>query len=323
MTQEAFIARRAASWERLERLLAGKRSVFRAQAAAFPEAFRELAQDLNSARAQAFDPALVDRLDRLVLSCHQRLYGARSFSPRAAWDFLARGFPRALRARWRSFLVASLIFYGLAAFSAGLVLVHPEAVGDFMPLGQARQVEEMYDPANEHFLQPREASGDADMFGFYIYNNISIAFRTFAGGILAGIGSLFFLGLNGIFLGAVAGHLTNSGFASTFFPFVIAHGAFELTAIVISAQAGLLLGWRVFVTRGMRRSDALREGGREALPLVAGAAVFLFAAAVIEAFWSSRHEFPLSLRLASGGLCWLAVILYFALAGRAGKDAPR
>ena len=42
----------------------------------------------------------------------------------------------------------------------------------------------------EHFLKERPDS-DMLMFGFYIYNNIGI-FRTFAGGIVGGLGSVFF-----------------------------------------------------------------------------------------------------------------------------------
>ena len=68
------------------------------------------------------------------------------------------------------------------------------------------------------------------MFGYYIKNNIGISFRTFAGGMLFGLGSVFFLVYNGLAIGATAGHLTQAGFASTFYPFVAGHGSFELTA---------------------------------------------------------------------------------------------
>jgi uncharacterized membrane protein SpoIIM required for sporulation len=157
------------------------------------------------------------------------------------------------------------------------------------------------------------------MFGFYIYNNMSIAFQTFSSGILAGFGSLLILCMNALFLGAVAGHIINKGFGSTFFPFIIAHSAFELTAIVLSAQAGLLLGYRLFFTRGLSRSVSLRLAGRTALPLISGAALMLLIAACIEAFWSSHHEFPAALRYGSGVFFWILLLLYFLLAGREKK----
>ena len=53
----------------------------------------------------------------------------------------------------------------------------------------------------------RNAGTDWMMFGVYIRNNIGIAFQCFAGGLFAGLGSLFFLAFNGAFSGALAGYL--------------------------------------------------------------------------------------------------------------------
>jgi len=174
----------------------------------------------------------------------------------------------------------------------------------------------MYSPDGAHFLAPRDVSSDADMFGYYVYNNVSIAFRTFAGGILAGIGSLVILCFNGAFLGIVAGHIINAGFTGTFFPFVIGHSSFELNAIVLAAQGGLLLGYRLFFTGGLSRAASLRLAGKTALPIITGAGLMLLLAACIEAFWSSRHDFPVVMRYAAGIVGWVLVIFYFIFAGR-------
>ena len=64
----------------------------------------------------------------------------------------------------------------------------------------------MYDPANKR-LGMREADTSLLMFGFYIWNNVRIGFQTFAGGLLVGVGSIWFLGANGVIIGAVAGYL--------------------------------------------------------------------------------------------------------------------
>ena len=61
----------------------------------------------------------------------------------------------------------------------------------------------------------RGADDDWQMFGHYIRNNIGIAFQCFATGLLAGLGSLFFLVINGVMIGAVAGYLTARGLATT------------------------------------------------------------------------------------------------------------
>jgi uncharacterized membrane protein SpoIIM required for sporulation len=153
------------------------------------------------------------------------------------------------------------------------------------------------------------------MFGFYIYNNISIAFWTFASGSIIGAGSLFFLAFNGICMGAAEGHIINVGFKETFYSFVSGHSSLELTAIIFSAAAGLLLGYRLFITKGLSRGASVREAGKTALPIMGGSAIMLVLAAAVEAFWSSRHEIPPMIHYAAGALVTLILILYFLFSG--------
>jgi uncharacterized membrane protein SpoIIM required for sporulation len=129
------------------------------------------------------------------------------------------------------------------------------------------------------------------------------------------------LAFNGIFLGAAAAHIINKGFEDTFFSFVIGHSGFELTAIVLSAQAGLHLGCRFFVTRGLSRGESLREAGKISLPVISGAALMLVMAAIIEAFWSSRHDLPRELRYGAGFFFITVIAVYFLFAGRRKKTA--
>ena len=316
MTQQVFVNRREKSWNEFEETVRGGRGKLKAGAPRFPLGYRELTQDLNTARAHGFDPSIIERLNSLVLEGNQILYTKRSWSVKILADFVLRIFPGAVRSQWRSLGASLLIFYGLAFFFGFICVRHPPFVHQLLGENTVNELERMYDPSSPHYLTPRDVSSDADMFGFYIYNNISIAFRTFAGGILAGIGSLVILCFNAVFLGAAAGHIINEGFGGTFFPFVVGHSGFELTAIVLSAQGGLLLGYRLFITRGLSRSASIKAAGKTALPIIAGAALMLVLAACIEAFWSSRHELPLSLRYGAGAALWALVIFYFVFAGR-------
>jgi uncharacterized membrane protein SpoIIM required for sporulation len=319
MTQRSFVSRREAFWNEFESLVRGGRKNLKRRAAWFPRGYRELTQDLNTARAHGFDPSIIDRLNYLIQEGNQLLYGQRSLSFRSVADFILRTFPRTVRSQWRSLGAVMLIFYGLAFFFGYLCVRFPKMVHELLGNWEMMNLESMYDPESSYYLSPREVSSDADMFGFYIYNNISIAFRTFAGGILAGIGSLLFLCFNGVFLGAAAGYIINLGYGSTFFPFVIGHSSFELTAVILSAQGGLLLGYRLFFTRGLSRAASLKGAGKTVLPLISGAALMLVIAASIEAFWSSRHTLPLELRYGAGAALWVLLLLYFILAGRKEK----
>jgi uncharacterized membrane protein SpoIIM required for sporulation len=316
VNEQTFIRGRKKFWDEFEGVVNGGAKEIRAYARRFPRSFREITQDLNTAKAHGFDPALINRLNYLALEGNQILYGGRTWSLKEAAGFVFRTFPQTVRAHWRGLGITHLIFYGFGLFFFFLCLHFPSFVYEIMPETQVTELENMYNPQSKYYLTPRDVSSDADMFGFYIYNNISIAFRTFAGGILAGAGSLLILCFNGIFLGAAAAHIVTRGFGSTFFPFIIAHSAFELTAIVLSAQAGMLLGFRLFVTRGLSRRASIRKAGKTAVPLIAGSALLLVLAAVTEAFWSSRHLMPPAVRYGAGIAAWVLAAGFFTFAGR-------
>ena len=61
--------------------------------------------------------------------------------------------------------------------------------------------------------------------------------------------------------------------ADNFFEFVKGQGPFELTAIALSAGAGLRLGMGLFHTKGLSRVDSVREAGRQSIPVMAASAV--------------------------------------------------
>ncbi|MDR1390154.1 MAG: stage II sporulation protein M [Treponema sp.] len=316
MTQRTFIQKRRQDWQELEQIISGGKTRLYKNAAWFPPAFRRVSGDLNMARSHGFDPALIERLNRLTMEGNQLLYARAPLSPVHFLYFLFRRFPRAVRKQWRGFWACFFLFFGIAVLSALVCIRFPDFVYELLPKSTAMQLEEMYDPAAEHFLTPRNVSGDADMFGYYIFNNVSIAFRSFAAGVIAGIGSLFVLAFNGMFVGAAAGHLINRGFAETFFSFTSGHSAFELTALVLAAQGGLLLGYRFFFTQGRSRGASIREAGKTALPIIAGAAIMLVIAAAVEAFWSSRHEIPPFVHYVFGAVTTILVASWLLFGGR-------
>ncbi len=321
MSQQQFVARGRARWVAFEAMLSSTEMGRRRNAAdldEFPHLYRLVARDLAVARARQFDAHVVDRLNQLILRAHQKLYTPYRPTWRRFIDFLVRDFPAAVRREARLVGLCHLLFYGAAAGFLLLVLWQPDAVYALIDPYEVRKLEAMYDPAAEHFLRPRPEDQDTAMFGFYIFNNVSIAFRTFASGVLLGVGSLAMLLFNGLFFGAVAGHLANVGFADTLCAFVIGHGSFELTAVCLSATAGLRLGWAVISPGPYSRGAALQRAAHTGVPVLYGSAVMLFIAAGLEAFWSSSVSIPPVVKLGVGCLGWLLVAAYFLWVGPRG-----
>jgi uncharacterized membrane protein SpoIIM required for sporulation len=154
------------------------------------------------------------------------------------------------------------------------------------------------------------------MAAFYIYHNTGIGFRCFAMGILL-VPGIFETFWNALVLGAAFGHMGRPEVAqgANFFNFVTAHGPFELSAIALSAGAGLRLGMGWLRTGGLTRSASLMKTAVEAAPLMMVAALLFFFAALIEAFVSpSALPYPVKAGVAvaaSGMLMFYLVVLGF------------
>jgi uncharacterized membrane protein SpoIIM required for sporulation len=87
-----------------------------------------------------------------------------------------------------------------------------------------------------------------------------------------------------------------------------------LTAIVLSAGAGLRLGFSWVITNGLNRFDALRKNGREAMPIMGAAMVMFFLAALIEGFLSPSG-LPYSVKAATAIISSCMLAFYFGVLG--------
>ncbi|HYN77242.1 MAG TPA: stage II sporulation protein M, partial [Lamprocystis sp. (in: g-proteobacteria)] len=308
MRQEPFESAKAADWDQYRQLLAGLegRATVDLAMADFPALYRRVCADYALSRTRRYSPGLIAELHELVRRGHRCLYRRRPALLGPTLDFMAGGFPRTLRRHARvAWLAGALLFLPMAIMGVACGR-DGELIHSLLDGAAVAEMESLYGPANQRPGRgaARQADTDLAMFGFYVSNNIGIGFRTFAAGILLGLGSVVILVFNGLTIGATAGHLTWLGLGSTFWPFVSGHGPFELTAIAISGAAGLLLGQALIAPGRLTRLAALRANARDAVVLVGGAALMLLLAAVVEAFWSASGA-AAGVKYAVGVLGWV------------------
>ncbi|WP_131668931.1 stage II sporulation protein M [Psychrobacter pygoscelis] len=284
----------------------------------FIQLYRIICQHYALAKQRHYSPQLVQYLNELVVLGHQELYQRDSHIWTRIYRFFTYTFPVRLRSHSGLLLLSLLCFLIPAILMAWACYEHADMLYSIMPSEQVRQMEEMYNPANDMIGRDSSRRSDTDiaMFGFYIYNNIGIDFRIYGMGIFAGIGTLLSLLYNGLVIGGVAGHLSGLGFSETFWPFVATHSSFELTAAVISGAAGLRLAQSLFMPGNFKRIDAFKIAGKQSIELLIGAATMTFIAAFIEAFWSSSSIIPAFVKYTVAAISWLAVLSYLYLAGR-------
>jgi uncharacterized membrane protein SpoIIM required for sporulation len=277
--------------------------------------YRRACEHLALARARAYPAYLLDRLERLTADAHQVIYQRRELGAASFWRFATYEFPTAVRAA-AHYVWLSVLLFGGPLFAIGLlVYFRPELILSLVDAKTAASFEEMY-TQSDAVGRTRDAGGDWIMFGYYIRHNIGIAFQCFAGGLFAGVGTIFYLAYNGAVIGGVAGYVTEKGLGEAFYSFVVTHGAFELTAIVLAGAAGLKLGHSLVAPGRRSRADSLVAAAQECVVLVYGVTAMLIVAAAVEAFWSSARWLPSTVKYSAAAVCWLGVIAYLALQGR-------
>lgn len=320
MNKRQFLKDRTGQWKRFEYMLSrhtqtGGRKMRSKEVLEYSRLFRELSNDLAIIRSRGWGEQLESYLNSLVARGHNLFYSAPPGGLRTVAKFLASGFPNLFRKYLGYMLAGTLLFYVPLIITWVLVQNNPDVGPLFVPKASLDGARMMYayDP-DEVDAQPNDSR--AEMGGFYVWNNVGIAFRCYVGGIMCGIITVYLMVFNGAAIGTTAGYVIAGGGSKSFLSFVISHGSFELTAICIAGGAGLMLGNAILHPGQRTRQEALRVIGFESVKLALGAGAMLLIAAVIEGFWSPPNGIHSSVKFVVGGVLWAAVFAYLGLAGR-------
>jgi uncharacterized membrane protein SpoIIM required for sporulation len=323
MNSRQFESENKERWEHFEKVLeAVEKGKPHEDTERLPTLFRQVCNDLSLAQHRLYRMALVEKLNALAISGYRVL--ERRIS--GGWDrifrLIGRDFPQAVREEKRLFWLMSLLFWGPFLFFAIYTPFNPEWSMRLLGPENMIQLEQMYgEHTSPHDYMREEFGSNFMMFSFYIYNNVGIDLRTFAGGLPAGIGTLIIVLFNGAMLGASTGYIHHACNPQTFYSFVAGHSAPELLGVVVAGMAGMRLGLSILHPGAYDRKTALVLGGRRALLLLLGAMAMTSGAAVIEGFWSANPMEPW-IKYTFGGVMWTITICYLTFSGRrASADA--
>jgi uncharacterized membrane protein SpoIIM required for sporulation len=313
-----LVERRRKGWQELD-LLCGEmdrsalgRKVSAANATRFAALYRAACTDLAMAEQLKLPPATIDYLHRLVGRAHSQLYRSGVFPIHRWWHYMTVTAPQTIFAD-PCVKIAFATFFGLFTLSALMAW----AEGTFPGFAESVVGQEQLRGMEENFDQPLRGNFDQYivMSAYYIKHNTSIGLECFALGPLL-LPGLCKLAYNGIVLGASFGFMARPEVdaGDTFFEFVTAHGVFELTAIALSAAAGLRLGVGWLITGGMRRSESFLRSARQALPIIMTSVLLFFLAAFTEGFLSpSPLPYAAKALFAIGSASFL--MFYFVVLG--------
>lgn len=294
----------------------GLKSLSEDEVRAFGQLYRGVAADLARARTYGASPGLLGTVQRWAGAGHNLLYRARGRVAVSLGHWVAAEFPRAVRRYARQIALATVLYYG-SGFVAYMAVRDNPLLGRTLSPGLIVRAENTEKGnINARYLEEDIEGSAMPVFASALMtHNVGVTFYAFAGGLLAGVGTLYVMLLNGIGLGAGFGVYANEGVPLVLLAWVSSHGVVELTAICIAGGAGFGLGSALLMPGRRTRAEALMERGRAFLSLIAGTALMLVVAGLIEGFYSPS-QLHAGWKFAFGGVTAVLLVLYFGFAGR-------
>jgi uncharacterized membrane protein SpoIIM required for sporulation len=311
MDIQRWVARREQNWQQLEELLTqveqrGLQSLNAQQIALLASLYRSVSADLVRARTQQVSDLLVQKLQCLTARSYSQIYqGSRRQEWRSIGRFFRWDLPAVVQ-RSRGYIALSMaLFSGAALVGWWLSWQDPAFVALVVPpelLAQVRDRQELW-TGSIVGIEPFASSN-------IMINNIRVSFSALAGGMTAGLLTVYLLLLNGLLLGTIGALVAQNHLAYPFWAFVFPHGALELPAIFLAAASGFLLARAILFPAPYRRVDALKLYGQQAAQLMFGVVPLLVIAGIIEGFFSPNPAVADGVKYLTGGLLLLGLIGY-------------
>jgi uncharacterized membrane protein SpoIIM required for sporulation len=178
---------------------------------------------------------------------------------------------------------------------------------------------------DDYVDQTQENIAKGNPFGIYengnaflswlsiMIHNIRVSFLMFASGIFCGIPSLYLSADNAVMLGSFDQFFAAKGLGVDFWLVVFVHGTLEITALIISAAAGIVLGKSFLFPGTIRRMDAFKQGAKDGVKIMIGLMPVFAMAAFFEGFITRLYNDASWLTTSICMLSVVFVIWYFII----------
>jgi uncharacterized membrane protein SpoIIM required for sporulation len=303
-----WIAKRRPHWDRLAALLAqsdrgGPAQLSRNELQELALLYRQVAADLSVLRQDATARTYSEHVNHLLARAHHIIYSGRKASFATLFCFLRDEYPAIFQRNLRFVLASLLVSVAWGVLGAALTSARPDFMRHY--LGP-----QMISTMERHEMWTKSIVTVAPMASSAIMtNNLTVSFVTFASGIVFGVGTFFYLYVNGMMLGVIGAACHQYGMSLALWSFVAPHGSLELPAILIAGAAGFRLGYSMLFPKSLRWRDSVARGGIEATRLVSGVIPMLIIAGTLEGFFSPSSA-PIPLKFSVGGLLFVLLLAW-------------
>ena len=255
-----------------------------------PDDVRELARlirlasyHLAYAKTHFEGDEVVLYLNRLVATS-QSYFHARGGIGKHVASYFTKTFPEAIMQSWKYWGLALAFFAVGTVFAAFFVAGDLHRLQDVLPAGMAAG----FSPYEAPDFGDGSVDVDYSIFTAVIMtNNIAVAINAFALGVLAGLGTVYIMVVNGLMVGGLFGYFHVVGADMLIaYALVLPHGVLELFAIFLCGGCGLMMGRGILMPGDFSRKHSIIYHAKKAAVLMPGIVVMLVIAAVIEGFFT-------------------------------------
>jgi uncharacterized membrane protein SpoIIM required for sporulation len=320
MISASWLKKRQPYWARLESLLErtnqhGLHTLGRDELRELGLLYRQTATDLSAVRGDSSSVQQSRYLNQLLGRVHNTVYAGQKKTLGRMAQFFWAEYPTIFRQYLRYTATATGVFVLGTLAGLFVTLANPDFMREFLGAGMVSTIE-------RHEMWTRSVVAVAPQASSFIMtNNLTVSFLTFAGGITAGLWTLFQLFFNGMLMGVIGVACGMNDMSLKLWSFVAPHGVLELPAIFIAGGAGLRLAQALLFPGTLSRLDSLAFGGNEATRLLVGVIPMLFVAGIIEGF-VSPSSIPVAYKFALAVSLFTLLVLYLACGGRK-QAAPK
>jgi uncharacterized membrane protein SpoIIM required for sporulation len=273
--------------------------------------FVGLVDDL--AYAKTFYPAskVTKYINSLASRIYLRIYQNRREESNRLVTFWKFDVPYTIGKHYRVMLFTVflfLLFYVLGFFSAKFdENFIREVLGDSYVNMTQKNIEQ-----GNPFGVYQSGNGFISWLGIMV-NNVIFSLLSFVKGIFIGIFSLWALIRTAMEVGVFHYMFAAKGLGVDFIFAVMLHGLLELTAIVITCGAGVVMGTSYLFPGTKGRLDAFRDGVKDGVKIVVGLIPVFGIAAFFEGFITGLYKMPLLLNLILLSISAIFIIWYFII----------
>ncbi len=273
--------------------------------------FTELVNDLGYAKTFYPHSKVTTYLNGLASRIYLGIYKNKKEKSSRIIRFWKTELPVVIRSHHKEVLYAFLIFILfciMAAFSAS----HDQTfVRGILGDNYVEMTEENI--ANGDPFGVYKDDAQFMMFVSIAVNNIKVSFMVFIAGFVFSIGSVWLLLRNGVMVGAFQYYFFSKGLGWDSVLVIWIHGTLEISSIILSGAAGLILGNSFLFPGTIKRMQSLRKGAKDGLKVLIGVIPLLILAAMLEGFVTRYSTMPKFISISILATSFIFIAWYFGL----------